>query len=139
MKTLRPMFLALSISLLAILTACGGGGGGNNTPVVSITGASSTIAPGGSFSLTAAVANDSGSDGVTWTLAGQGTLTNNTTTSVTYTAPSGAVPTNPAVTVTATSVADTASSATASFIIQQPAVQVPQYINGQYAFEAQRF
>jgi hypothetical protein len=125
--------------LLAILTACGGGGGGNNTPIVSISGASSTIAPGASFNLTATVTNDSGSQGVTWTLAGAGTLTNNSSTGVTYTAPELPVPANPAVTVTATSVADTQSSSSVSFIIQQPAVQVPQDINGQYAFEASGF
>jgi hypothetical protein len=138
-KTLRPLLLALSVSLLAILTACGGGGGGgNNTPIVSISGASSTIAPNGTFSLTATVTNDSGSAGVTWSLAGQGTLTNNTTTGVTYTAPAS-VPPSPSVTVTATSVADTNSSSSVTFLIAQPAEQVLQYINGQYAFEATGF
>jgi hypothetical protein len=125
--------------LLAILTACGGGGGGNNTPIVSISGASSTIAPGGTFSLTATVTNDSGSAGVNWTLAGAGTLTNNTTTGVTYTAPALPVPVNPSVTITATSIADTSSNSSVTFLIQQPAVQVLQYINGQYAFEATGF
>ena len=139
LKTLRPVLLALSVSLLAILTACGGGGGGNNTPIVSISGASSTIAPGGTFSLTATVTNDSGSAGVNWTLAGAGTLTNNTTTGVTYTAPALPVPVNPSVTITATSIADTSSNSSVTFLIQQPAVQVLQYINGQYAFEATGF
>jgi hypothetical protein len=132
-RLIRLLLSVLSVSLLAILVACGGGGGTPN-PVVSISGAPSTIAPNGTANLTATVTNDSTNSGVTWTLAGAGALSANTTTGVTYTAPAPPVPANPSVTITATSVADTGAASSVSFIIQQPAVQVPQYLDGQYAF-----
>jgi len=47
-----------------------------------------------STSLSAEVANDSNSDGVTWSLTGPGTLSNKTSTSVTYTASAGQVGTD---------------------------------------------
>jgi len=140
-NAIRPLLCVLAVSLLSILTACGGGGGGSTVPVVSISGQSSTIAPNGTFSLSASVSGDSTNSGVTWTISpasGSGTLSNSTTTSVTYTAPS-AVPANPNVTITATSIANSQGTQSVSFIIQQPAVQVPQYLDGQYAFVASGF
>jgi hypothetical protein len=133
---IRPLLCLLAVSLLSILTACGGGGGGSTVPVVQISGQSSTIAPNGSFSLSASVTGDSTNSGVTWTInpaSGSGALTNSTPTSVTYTAP-GTVPTNPNVTITATSIANSQGAQSVSFIIQQPAVQVPGDFKGQYAF-----
>ena len=141
MNAIRPLLCVLAVSLLSILTACGGGGGGSTVPVVSISGQSSTIAPNGTFSLSASVSGDSTNSGVTWTISpasGSGTLSNSTTTSVTYTAPS-AVPANPNVTITATSIANSQGAQSVSFIIQQPAVQVPQYLDGQYALVASGF
>jgi hypothetical protein len=135
-KLFRPALSFLSVALLAILAACGGGGGGSTIPVVTISGASGTIAPNGTFSLTAAVTGDSTNAGVNWTISpasGSGTLSNESTTAATYTAPSS-VPASPSVTITATSVANSQGSNSVTFLIQQPTVQVPQYLNGQYAF-----
>jgi hypothetical protein len=136
-KQIRFALSSLFLVLLVFLTACGGGGG-SSTPYVTISGAPSTLAPGATATLGASVTNDSSNSGVTWSLAGSGSLSNNTPTSVTYTAPSS-VPAPPSVTITATSVADTTASNSVSFIIAQPAVQVPQYLNGQYAFVASGF
>ncbi len=135
-KLIRPALSFLSVGLLAILTACGGGGGGSSTPVVTISGASGTIAPNGTFNLTASVTGDSTNSGVSWTISpasGSGTLSNESTIAATYTAPSS-VPASPSVTITATSIANSQGSNSVTFLIQQPTVQVPQYLNGQYAF-----
>ncbi|MGC2719017.1 MAG: hypothetical protein WA209_05465, partial [Candidatus Acidiferrales bacterium] len=136
MKFTRPALSLLAVGLLAVLAACGGGGGGSSIPVVSISGSSSTIAPSGTFNLIATVTGDSTNSGVSWTISpesGSGTLSNQSSTAATYTAPSS-VPANPSVRITATSVANSLGVGSATFIIQQPAVQVPQYLNGQYAF-----
>ncbi len=100
------------------LVLAGCSGGHRKTITVAINGASATIAPNGTFSLTASVTNDKSGDGVTWS-SSQTTppLTNVTTTSATYTAPSS-VPSNPSVTITATSIADTSVSQSVTFTIQ---------------------
>ncbi len=112
-NSLRTAFF-LCVAL--ILVGCGGSG--RKTVSVSIGGASSTIAPNGTFSLTATVTNDSNGDGVTWTLNGGGGLSGTTTTSTIYTAPA-TVPSNPSVTITATSIADTSVSQSVTFTITQ--------------------
>lgn len=89
---------------------------------VSPTTASVTVSTTKGF--TATVTNDTGSKGVTWSLAQSGaactsacgTLSAATSTSVTYTAPAS-VPVNPAVTLTATSVLDTTKKASATITV----------------------
>jgi hypothetical protein len=134
-KAIRPLLCLLAVSLLSILTACGGGGSGPNptVPVVSISGQSSTVAPSGAINLTATVSGDSTNSGVSWTVSGDGTLSNSTTTGVTYTAPS-TVPSSPNVTITATSVANNQGASSVYFIVQQLPVQALQSFIGQYAF-----
>lgn len=95
-------------------------GCGSSSPsiTVNITGGTAVVDGNDTVTLTATVSNDSNSQGVTWSVSGGGTLSNQTTTSVVYTAP--AIPGSAlTVTVTATSVADTAKSGT--FTITIPA------------------
>jgi hypothetical protein len=106
------MYLCVAV----LLAGCGGGH--RKTLTVAINGASATIAPNGTFTLTATVTNDNTGDGVTWTLNGAGALSATSSTATTYTAPSS-VPATPAVSITATSVADTSVSQTVSFTITQ--------------------
>jgi hypothetical protein len=108
--------LILSIALAAGLPGCSNSSSSTTTTAV-VTLSPSTVQSvdqGQTLNITATVTNDVNGEGVTWTLSGVGTLTNNNATSVTYTAPSS-VANNTIVSVTATSVAD--KSATASLSI----------------------
>jgi hypothetical protein len=78
-------------------------------------------------SFTASVTNDTGNEGVIWTLSGSGCtavtcgiLSNATTASVTYTAPAS-VPSPATVTLMATSMADTTKSSSAAITIMPAA------------------
>lgn len=116
--TLKAHSVKLAIYLCVALLLAGCSGGHRRTLTIAIDGASATIAPNGTFSLTASVANDNSGDGVTWTLNGGGALSATTTTSTTYTAPA-TVPATPNVTITATSIADTSVSQSVTFTITQ--------------------
>lgn len=110
--------LILSITLALGLPGCSS----SSSPTT--TTAAVTLSPSGvqsvdqgqTLNITATVANDVNGQGVTWTLAGVGALSNNTTTSVTYTAPAS-VANNTIVSVTATSTADTSATASLSITI----------------------
>jgi hypothetical protein len=112
---------------VALAFAFGVGGCGSSTPrqpiSVLIDGGSSTIVPNGTFSLTAVVSSDSSGSGVTWSLAGAGTLTLQTGTSATYTAPASA-PANAMVSITATSVTDGTKSNVLQFSIVAQSVNL---------------
>ncbi len=85
------MRLPVLSSVLAVLLVLSGCGGGSSPLTVSVTpSAAQAIDFGQSVNLTAAVANDSKSGGVTWTLSGPGALTNQSATGATYVAPSAA-------------------------------------------------
>lgn len=116
---LRRVSCILSVSLGLVLSGCGG----SAAPVVTISpSASQAIDQGQTLALTAAVANDTNSDGVSWSVSGGGTLTGGTTTSVTYNAPS-TVSSATTVTVTATSVAQSTVTATHTITVNPaPAV-----------------
>ena len=75
-----------------------------------------TINQGQTQAITASLTNDKNSQGVTWSLSGVGSLSNQTTTSVTYIAPTS-LAADTTVTITATSVADTSVTATLSITI----------------------
>ncbi len=96
-----PLCLGI-LGLLSLLTGCGG-----SAPAVSVSvNASATTVDGSdTVTLTASVAHDHNAAGVSWTLSGPGTLSDESITSATYTAPTA---TNSAqsATITATSVAD---------------------------------
>jgi len=105
-RTLAICFVAL---LLVLFQAC------SNS---SSTAIGVTLSPSGSqgidqaqtVSISATVSNDSKSGGVTWSVAGGGTLSNQTSSSATYNAPASVSSSFPA-TVTATSVSDPSKSA----------------------------
>ena len=96
---------------------------------ITIAPATASLAPGGTTSFTATVANDSADAGVTWT-ATDGTFSPTQTdsgTAATYTAPSS----TGTITVTATSVTDPTKSDTATVTITAPSANT--LLNGQYA------
>jgi hypothetical protein len=105
--------LGISAALVVFLFVAGCGSSPAK-PTVSIAlspAGPATLEQGGTASITAAVTNDTGSAGVTWSLNGAGALTGNTTTAVTYTAPSSITAASSA-TVKATSVTDSTKTAT---------------------------
>ena len=123
----RKCLVLIGISLTAAfaISGCGGGSGGSSSfggsggsaPVsVSVASSASTVDGTDSVTLTASVANDSQSQGVTWSVSGAGTLSNTTAASATYTAPE-ATASAQSVTVTAKSVKDTTASATATITV----------------------
>ncbi|MGO8757517.1 MAG: beta strand repeat-containing protein [Terracidiphilus sp.] len=83
---------------------------------MTVAAAASTVDGSDTTTLTATVANDKNSAGVTWSVSGGGTLSSETTSSATYTAPA-ATTSSQSVTITATSVADTAKTGTATLTI----------------------
>ena len=88
-----------------------------------------TLEQGGTASLTAAVSNDTATDGVTWSLTGAGSLTGNTTTAVTYNAPASVTAAS-AATVKATSVADSNKTATFTVNLVPPPAITPATLPG---------
>jgi len=122
---------------LAFLGACSNNGTPAGIPItITLSATLTSLNPGQSSTITAAVANDSSNKGVSWTASpsGFGTLSNPTTTSVTYTAPSS-VSTATAVTITATSIASSTVTASIQISVQTSAISIslspvaPQTIN----------
>ncbi|MDR3749879.1 MAG: putative Ig domain-containing protein [Terracidiphilus sp.] len=115
----RRSIVLVGLFLMSVL--CLSGCGGSSQPItISIGGTGGLTVVDGSdtLTLTATLTNDSNSKGVTWSVSGGGTLSNQTATTAVYTAP--ATPASAlTVTVTATSVADTSKSGT--FTITVPA------------------
>ena len=108
----------LSICLFWI-TGCGGSAAAIG---ISITPSANTVDGTDSITLTAVVANDRNASGVTWTVSGGGTLSNQTATSATYTAPA-ATSSAQTITVTATSAADATKTVTVTITIAaKPAI-----------------
>lgn len=104
----RSYAVAAAFTCLGILAIFFASGCASSPPIaVSIASPASppTIQAGQTSSITASVSGDSSNRGVTWALSGQGTLSNQTSTTVTYDAPAS-VTANVTATVTATSVAD---------------------------------
>ncbi len=109
-------------SILGLVVLCGltlslAGCGSNSEPSgVTVTASASTVDGTDSVTLTATVTKDKNAAGVTWSVSGGGTLSNQTTTSATYTAPS-ATGSAQSITVTATSVADKVKTGTATLTV----------------------
>ena len=121
-----PGTVVPGLIILLTLGLPGCGGSSSTQPIgVSLTSSinSTGIDQGQTFSITATVTNDSKNAGVTWTVSGtngsQGTLSNQTATSVTYNAP-GSVTTAFTATITATSVTNAAESATLQIKVSPP-------------------
>ena len=87
--------LILVVSVLSFLCGCGGGGNQSQKMSVSLAPAAQTnLDQGQTLNLTAKVANDAKSAGVSWSMSGAsapgppcGTFSNKTTTAATYNAP----------------------------------------------------
>lgn len=118
----------LAVGLLtAGMTACGGGSASsttNNPPPPSITvaltpSAAQALDQGQTLSITATVSNDSSNKGVTWSVSGGGTLSNQTAAAVTYTAPASVTGATTA-TVTATSAASSSATAALTITVNPP-------------------
>ncbi|MGB0034149.1 MAG: Ig domain-containing protein [Candidatus Acidiferrales bacterium] len=127
-ETLRGRWLAVALPLICIglllvsLSGCGGGSGAAITIEISPNIAQS-VDQGQSLNFTATLANDTNSQGVTWTItgtgcagAGCGTLTNVTTSSVTFVAPP-AISATTVATLKASSVANTSVTASVTITI----------------------
>lgn len=115
MRKPSTILVGISILLLAFFLA----GCGSSSPNITITlspSTSQTIDQGQSVNITATLTNDSSSKGVTWSLGGPGTLSDQTSNSVIYDAPSS-LQSAASVTVTATSVAQTSVTATLSIAV----------------------
>jgi hypothetical protein len=116
----------LSIALFSLI----GCGGSSAKPSVSVSATPTTVDATDTANLTATVANDKNSAGVSWTVSGGGTLSSTTTTAAKYTAPS-ASSSAVTVTVTATSIADTTKTATATITVPAaPAVTTGALVAG---------
>ena len=109
----KLLFALFFLTFAVFLSGCGG----SAKPIaVTLTAASTTVDGGNAITITASLAGDSHSAGVTWALTGGGTLSNTTTTSATYTAPA---PSSSAVTatITATSIKDTTKTQTVTITV----------------------
>lgn len=113
MARFRTHLFAFALVCAATLVGCSGKSGIGITLSPSTT---PTISQGQTQTITATVSNDSANAGVTWTLSGPGTLSNQTTTSVTYVAPT-VLSADTSATVTATSVTNTSVTTTLSITI----------------------
>lgn len=120
----RGFSAIIMVAALALLSACGGGGTPAGIAItVSMSANPTSVAPGGTSSISATVANDSSGKGVSWSLSGIGTLSAQTATSATYTAPTS-VPTATSVTITATSVASPSVSGSVQIAVQTSSVTI---------------
>jgi predicted dienelactone hydrolase len=105
-------WMGMAYLLAAMLAGCGGGTS-TPPPKISVTfggGNSQTIGQGQSITITATIANDPLGKGVSWSLAGPGSISKQTSTSVEYDAPAS-VATNGSATITATALASPTVSA----------------------------
>jgi hypothetical protein len=102
-------FIGLALVFLCGLGLAGCSSGGAITITLSPT-TPPVINSGETQAITATLTNDTHNEGVTWSLTGPGTLTDQTSTTVTYVAPTG-ISIEASGTVTATSVANTTITA----------------------------
>lgn len=112
MNCKRLSLLTLVFVLAAIIAGCGG----SSAPSVAVSASATTVDGTNAITLTATVDHDKNTAGVSWSLSGGGTLSNQTTATATYTAPA-ATSSAQTVTITATSIADTSKSGTATITV----------------------
>ncbi|MEI6457760.1 MAG: Ig domain-containing protein [Pseudomonadota bacterium] len=107
------------------LAACGGGSKSSTAPAtvgvgigVSLTSATgvSVVQQGGTLEIDAAVINDTGTAGVTWTIVGDGTIASSDTKKAVYQSPTGVVGSTFA-TLTATSITDPTKASSATITV----------------------
>jgi hypothetical protein len=123
MPRTRPCCATLCLIALALITsACS-----SSAPPISVAlspSSSQAIDQGQTVGITATVTNDMRSEGVSWSLAGPGTLSSPTTTSVTYNPPVAVITSGQQVTVTATSTAEPTKKASLQISVN-PDPQIP--------------
>jgi Protein of unknown function (DUF3443)/Putative Ig domain len=121
-RLVNALLVSAVVGTLALAAGCGVTSHSKTVAVTLTPSAAQTLDQATAVSVAAAVANDTGAEGVTWTLSpatGQGALSNSSTTAVTYTAPvTVAVATT--VTITATSVANAAAKASLTLNLVTP-------------------
>ena len=116
--------IPFALLFLGLLAGCGSNSSSSTTSTSTVPAITVTLTPnsqasidqGQTLNIAAAVANDSTKGGVSWSLTGQGGLTNQTSTGVTYNAPSGGS-NSITVTVTANSQANSAVTATLNITV----------------------
>src|SRR3984957_7239538 len=115
------------VALIVLASAAVMGGCSNSWPPISVSlspSAQQAIDQGQAAAITATVANDTSSKGVSWSLTGPGSLSNPTGPSVTYTSPTTNLTSAQQGTVTATSAADQTKSASLQITVN-PYLQIP--------------
>lgn len=121
----KNISLFLVVTFLLALVGIGCNGGSASPITISLEpNQAQVIDQGQTLSITAIVAHDPSNQGVTWSLSGEGSLTNQTANRVDYGAPSS-VSAQSTATVTATSVANTKVSVHLSItIMPSPSVSI---------------
>jgi hypothetical protein len=115
------------VALLVVAMAAITGGCSSSSPPISVSVSPSSpqaIDQGQTVGITATVTNDTSSSGVSWSLAGSGSLSNATGISVTYNSPTSNLTSGQQATVTATSQADQTKSASVQITVN-PYLQFP--------------
>jgi hypothetical protein len=114
-----PVFFLVAI--VAFINGCSS----SSPPIsVSISPPSSSIDQGQAAAIIATVANDNSNRGISWSLAGPGSLSGTTGLSVTYNSPSTALTSAQQATITATSLADQTKAASIKITVN-PYPQIP--------------
>ena len=124
---MNRVYTFVSATLVLAMVAVMGGCSGSSSPPISVSlspSSSQAIDQGQTVVITATVANDTSSRGVSWTLTGPGSLSSTAGASVTYTSPSANLTSAQQVTVTATSQADQKKSASLQVTVN-PDPQIP--------------
>lgn len=122
---MRSLSIFVIVGSLIFLAACGGGGTPSGVPItVTVSANPTSLNPGQTSTITAAVANTSNT-AVTWSISpsGFGTLSSTTANPVTYTAPTS-VTTATGVTITATSAASSSASGSVQLSVASSAGSV---------------
>jgi len=114
---MRNLALCFLLATLLVITGCGSSGPKPIAVVVTPSGAQA-LDIGQSFNITVSVSNDPLSKGVTITLSGVGTLSNQSATGATYTAPTTGA--GGSATVTVASVADPTKLQTVTIVVTVP-------------------
>lgn len=102
-----------SATFAGVLAGCGGSSPATS---VAVTVVASTVDGNDTTTLSATVTNDKNAAGVTWTMSGAGTMSNETTSAASYKAPA-ATSSSQTVTITATSIADPGKSGNVTITI----------------------
>jgi len=113
---MREFRIFLPLALALVCVSFGTGCSSSSITITLTPSTTQTVDPGANLAVTATVTNDSSNKGVTWSLTGPGTLSDQTTTATTYTAPTVASA-NTTATITATSNANTSVTATLTITI----------------------